>query len=58
MKLRYTSLQADTGGAEEQHADLPTTLGGVPVVACGLHSQVPAVVVAARAGATASASRT
>jgi hypothetical protein len=49
VKLRYTSLQADTGGAEEQHPDLPTTLGGVPVVACGLHSQVPVVVVAARA---------
>jgi hypothetical protein len=49
VKLRYTSLQADTGGAEEQHPDLPASLDGVPVVACGLHSQVPAVVVAARA---------
>jgi hypothetical protein len=45
MKLRYTSLQADTGAAEEDHPDLPGTLGGVPVVACSLHSQV--VVVAA-----------
>lgn len=49
MKLRYSSLQADTGGAEEEHADLPSTLDGVPVVACGVHSQVPAVVVAIRA---------
>lgn len=49
MKLRYTSLQADTGGAEEDHPDLPSTLGGVPVVVCGLHSQVPVVAVAARA---------
>jgi hypothetical protein len=51
MKLRYTSLQTDTGGAEEQHPDLPASLDGVPVVACGLHSQVPVVVVAARAAA-------
>ena len=40
MKLRYTSLQADTGAAEEHLADLPTDLGGVPVVVCSLHSQV------------------
>ena len=26
MKLRYTSLQADTGAAEEHHPDLPATL--------------------------------
>jgi hypothetical protein len=43
MKLRYTSLQADTGAAEEDHPDLPATLGGVPVVACSLHSQVAVV---------------
>jgi Protein of unknown function (DUF3866) len=43
MKLRYTSLQADTGAAEEDHPDLPETLGGVPVVACSLHSQVAVV---------------
>jgi hypothetical protein len=46
MKLRYTSLQVDTGGAEELHADLPSDLGGMPVVVCGVHSQVPAVAVA------------
>jgi hypothetical protein len=51
VKLRYTSLQADTGGAEEQHPDLPSDLRGIPVVACGLHSQVPVVAVAARAAA-------
>lgn len=46
MKLRYTSLQLDTGAAEELHPDLPTDLGGMPVVVCSLHSQVPAVAVA------------
>ena len=40
MKLRYTSLQADTGAAEEDRADLPEALDGMPVVACSLHSQV------------------
>jgi hypothetical protein len=49
MKVRYTSLQADTGGAEEQHPDVPATLEGIPVVVCGLHSQVPVVAVAVRA---------
>jgi hypothetical protein len=41
MKLRYTSLQADVGAAEEHS---PSTawpdLDGRPVVACSLHSQV------------------
>jgi hypothetical protein len=48
MKLRYTSLQADTGAAEEDaaHADLPETLDGTPVVACTLHSQVACVATA------------
>lgn len=46
MKLRYTSLQADVGGAEEDHPDLPSHLGGMPVVACGLHSQLPCVAAA------------
>lgn len=48
MKLRYTSLQVDTGAAEEHHPDLPTDLGGTPVVACSLHSQVPGVAAAVR----------
>ena len=39
MKLRYTSLQADTGGAEEA-GEVPADLGGAPVVACGVHSQL------------------
>ncbi|MFP5254434.1 MAG: DUF3866 family protein [Acidimicrobiia bacterium] len=51
MKLRYTSLQADTGAAEELHPDLPLDLDRMPVVVCGLHSQVPAVAVAALAAA-------
>ncbi len=57
MKLRYTSLQADTGAAEELLDDagrgaLPD-LGGVPVVVGGLHSQlgvVAAVIGALRPG--------
>lgn len=42
MKLRYTSLQFDAGSAEEHLDDLPTTLDGMPVVVCGLHSQMAA----------------
>ena len=49
MKLRYTSLQVDTGAAEEDHPDLPRSLDGTPVVVCGLHSQLPPVVLALRA---------
>jgi hypothetical protein len=47
MKLRYTSLQADTGVAEE-HDDYasPLDLGGRPVVAIALHSQLAPVAVA------------
>ena len=44
MKLRYTSLQVDTGAGEEG-TDLPTSLEQLPVVACALHSQVPVVAV-------------
>jgi hypothetical protein len=54
LKLRYTSLQADVGAAEERHPDLPTDLGGMPVVACSVHSQLPCVATAllhARPGA-------
>jgi hypothetical protein len=46
LKLRYTSLQADVGATEEQHPDLPADLGGMPVVACSLHSQLPCVAAA------------
>jgi hypothetical protein len=48
MKLRYTSLQADVGAAEEAHPDLPADLGGTPVVVCGLHSQLPGVAAAVK----------
>ncbi len=55
MKLRYTSLQVDTGAAEEDgwlpaldvSPGLPG-LSGMPVVACDLHSQVGAVAAAFR----------
>lgn len=46
MKMRYTSLQADVGSAEEHHPEPLPTLGGIPVVACGLHSQMASVAVA------------
>ena len=49
LKLRYTSLQADTGVAEERHADVATRLDGCPVVACGVHSQMAPVAAAVRA---------
>ena len=48
MKLRYTSLQVDTGAAEEA-GPVPTTLEGCPVVVAGVHSQLP--IVAAAIGA-------
>jgi len=49
MKLRYTSLQVDAGAGEEEAGDrLPTSLGGLPVVACALHSQLPCVAVVVR----------
>ena len=43
MKLRYTSLQVDTGAAEEDHPAIPEGLDGMPVVACSLHSQMAVV---------------
>lgn len=52
MKLRYTSLQADTGAAEELEAERLADahdLAGMPVVVGGLHSQLPCVAVALRA---------
>ena len=48
MKLRYTSLQVDSGSAEEEHADLPAELDGMPVVVCTLHSQVAIVAIVLR----------
>ena len=44
LKLRYTSLQVDTGVAEESESG--TDLYGKPLVACDLHSQLAAVAVA------------
>ncbi|HSH60580.1 MAG TPA: DUF3866 family protein [Acidimicrobiales bacterium] len=52
MKLRYTSLQADTGAAEE--GGVPQgdgALDSMPIVACSLHSQVPCVAAAFKASA-------
>ncbi|MGH9118757.1 MAG: DUF3866 family protein [Acidimicrobiales bacterium] len=46
MKLRYTSLQRDTGAHEEAIAELPPELAGTPVVACTVHSQVACVAAA------------
>ena len=46
MKMRYTSLQSNTGAAEEHVGEVSTELGGVPVVGCTLHSQVGVVAAA------------
>jgi hypothetical protein len=48
LKARYTSLQADVGSTEERETVLADcdSVGGMPVVAAGLHSQLPAVAVA------------
>jgi hypothetical protein len=46
MKLRYTSLQADTGAAEEDGVEVPASLDATPVVVAGLHSQLPVVAAA------------
>ena len=54
LKLRYTSLQVDTGVAEDDPGfSPPVDLGGMPVVACTLHSQVGCVAAAFRARAPA-----
>lgn len=55
MKLRYTSLQVDTGAGEEEGA-VPRSLDGCPVVVAGVHSQLP--VVAAAIGALRPGTRT
>ena len=44
MKLRYTSLQADTGVCEEASADV--ALDGLPVVVSFLHSQLAPIALA------------
>lgn len=49
MKLRYTSLQADVGSAEEHDPDVPADLAGLPVAVCGLHSQMGVVAAVFRA---------
>lgn len=49
MKLRYTSLQRDTGATEEDPAYRPGDLRGVPVVALALHSQLGPVAATVRA---------
>ncbi len=46
MKLRYTSLQANTGAAEEHVGQVASDLDGVPVVGCTLHSQIGVVAAA------------
>src|SRR5690606_37775288 len=48
MKVRYTSRQHDAGAAEEHHPDLTSTVRGLPVVVCSLHSQVGVVAAVAR----------
>jgi hypothetical protein len=50
LKLRYTSLQADVGVAEEAPGYAPApSLDDMPVVACALHSQVACVAAAFKA---------
>jgi hypothetical protein len=50
MKVRYTSVQTDAGAAEERHPDVPAAVApGLPIVVCGLHSQVAAVAAVVRA---------
>jgi len=52
MKVRYTSLQADVGVAEEVSGYAPPpSLAGVPVVVCPLHSHLAAVACGFASGA-------
>jgi hypothetical protein len=46
MKVRYTSLQNNTGAAEEHLGEVGAALDAIPVVACTLHSQVGVVAAA------------
>jgi Protein of unknown function (DUF3866) len=50
IKGRYTSLQADVGSTEEHLEALAEvdSVGGMPVIAAALHSQLPAVAVAVK----------
>ncbi|MRS12523.1 MAG: DUF3866 family protein [Actinobacteria bacterium] len=54
MKLRYTPLQLEVTAVEEpasgHHEEMASArdLGGMPVVCCGLHSQVPLVTAAVK----------
>jgi hypothetical protein len=50
LKVRYTSLQTDVGSTEEHQPGLTDveSIDGMPVVAAGLHSQLPAVAVAVK----------
>src|SRR5438094_2098744 len=51
MKVRYTSLQADVGSAEEHAAALTEvqSVDGMPVVVAGLHSQLAPIATAFKA---------
>jgi hypothetical protein len=53
LKGRYTSIQADVGSTEEHAEALAEveTIDGMPVVVAALHSQLPAVAAAFKAGA-------
>lgn len=59
MKLRYTPLQHDVVCVEAQESPMhevmaeATDANGMPVVCCGLHSQVPLVVAAVKDAAPA-----
>jgi Protein of unknown function (DUF3866) len=47
MKMRYTSLQSDTGSFEENlETSGNDSLNGTPVIVCSLHSQMAAAAVA------------
>lgn len=54
MKLRYSPIQLDVLAVESQESPhheamrTATTLAGMPVVCCGLHSQVPLVAAAVK----------
>ena len=60
IKGRYTSLQADVGSTEEHLESLAEveSIGGMPVIAAALHSQVPAVAAAFKDRAPGLGSRT